>query len=139
MSTTAEYHRKYRRTPQYQNWLKEYQTRPEVIKRKRVAALKYAENNRESLRLKAAERHKDNREHRLLQSRAAYEQYPERWAAQLKVRRALKAGVLVREPCSCGDRNSHGHHTDYTKPLVVIWLCRSCHQKLHNKLDEEKI
>jgi hypothetical protein len=25
----------------------------------------------------------------------------------------------------------HAHHEDYKRPLNVIWLCRSCHQRIH--------
>ena len=25
----------------------------------------------------------------------------------------------------------HGHHSDYAKPLKVIWCCPSCHSKIH--------
>jgi len=24
-----------------------------------------------------------------------------------------------------------GHHPDYALPLVVVWLCRRCHRRLH--------
>lgn len=50
---------------------------------------------------------------------------------------ALARKILVRpevcESCNTIDENSvlHGHHDDYSKPLDVLWLCRSCHIKHH--------
>ena len=50
------------------------------------------------------------------------------------VRDAIRRGELTRDACEvCGsDRNVDAHHDDYTKPLDVRWLCRSCHQKHHH-------
>ncbi len=31
----------------------------------------------------------------------------------------------------CGKLKVDAHHEDYAKPLVVKWLCRSCHVSLH--------
>jgi len=51
-----------------------------------------------------------------------------------KVYDAVKNGVLIRP--SCCDRcrkecKPDGHHKDYSKPLDVDWLCRSCHKLWH--------
>ena len=47
---------------------------------------------------------------------------------------ALKNGILVKPiGCSfCGkDVFLEGHHTDYTKALDVVWLCKDCHAAVH--------
>ncbi|KKL04301.1 hypothetical protein LCGC14_2617420, partial [marine sediment metagenome] len=31
----------------------------------------------------------------------------------------------------------HGHRADYSKPLEVDWLCRTCHNALHVKRREK--
>lgn len=60
--------------------------------------------------------------------------------AHSDVHRAVERGVLVR-PTSCekcGRAVSlHAHHEDYTKPLDVQWLCRSCHLRRHSQLARE--
>jgi len=48
---------------------------------------------------------------------------------------ALKDGIITRpsicELChSCG--RIIGHHEDYNKPIDVLWLCDSCHKKVHH-------
>src|SRR4030042_2284728 len=46
----------------------------------------------------------------------------------------IRAGVLVKaERCYFCDvtKNLVAHHQDYQKPTEVVWLCRSCHSKLH--------
>ena len=46
----------------------------------------------------------------------------------------LRRGKLQREPCEkCGSESSQMHHDDYSKPLIVRWLCRWCHLALHGK------
>lgn len=63
-------------------------------------------------------------------------QNPEKVAAHKAVAGALKGGRL-KNPGICFDCNHQttyldAHHTDYTKPLDVVWLCIKCHRKRHN-------
>jgi hypothetical protein len=60
---------------------------------------------------------------------------------KLKVQARKKVFVLVRNgtlkklPCLvCGEIKSEAHHTDYTKPLNVIWLCKKHHVEADIKL-----
>lgn len=52
------------------------------------------------------------------------------------LRQALTDGELIRPTvCSQCNRNTNteAHHDDYSKPLDVTWLCKSCHSVLHRK------
>lgn len=66
------------------------------------------------------------------------EKYPEKVKAKAAVKRAVRKGILVRQPCwVCGDSKVHGHHPDYSAPLDVVWLCRAHHQQLHSEHPEK--
>ena len=57
--------------------------------------------------------------------------------ASLKVRRAIKKGILHRMPCEvCAVTKTHAHHDDYSKPLEVRWLCCVHHFEWHKKQRE---
>lgn len=59
---------------------------------------------------------------------------PEKYKAHKKVQGAVRRGSLVKQPCEkCGDVNVQGHHDDYSKPLVVRWLCVEHHNAWHKK------
>lgn len=50
------------------------------------------------------------------------------------VNKALADGTITRRPCKeCGSVDSHAHHEDYSRPLDVIWLCRTHHNQLHDQ------
>lgn|SRR5215471_5228974 len=52
--------------------------------------------------------------------------------ARAKVRAEINAGRLMPKPCSkCNAAKADAHHIDYSKPLEVDWLCRSCHRQAH--------
>lgn len=70
--------------------------------------------------------------------------YYTRMRASQLLNNEINKGLIKRpDICShCGKNkkeqgsgllNLCGHHHDYDKPLDVIWLCHSCHVKLHNK------
>lgn len=55
-------------------------------------------------------------------------------AAKNSVHRAVRKGVLIKGLCAvCGDVRVEAHHTDYTKPLDVVWLCDGHHQAVHGR------
>lgn len=59
---------------------------------------------------------------------------PQKWKARYAVNNAIRDGKLERGTachfCST-DKNLQAHHEDYDHPLDVVWLCASCHGKLH--------
>lgn len=56
--------------------------------------------------------------------------YPERHQARMILNNAVKTGRIIR-PSICSRCSAEtiveAHHTDYTQPLNVVWLCRDCH------------
>ena len=65
---------------------------------------------------------------------------PGQKAANSAVANALRVGRIKREPCNkCGDVKSEAHHTNYNRPLDVVWLCTKCHHAEHRKYDYSKL
>ena len=66
----------------------------------------------------------------------AIKKYAENESARQKLRAAVKAGKIHRKiACEkCGiEGKIEPHHTDYSKPLDVIWLCVDCHEDAHRR------
>ena len=64
----------------------------------------------------------------------------DKYRAYSTVGNALNSGLISKEPCKiCGSiKNIHAHHDDYSKPLIVEWLCHDCHMFWHQLLNEWK-
>ena len=61
---------------------------------------------------------------------------PDKYKARIKIGNAVRRGKIKRLPCeNCGNENTEAHHTDYSKPLEVRWLCPKCHHAEHRKYD----
>jgi hypothetical protein len=68
--------------------------------------------------------------------RADEEDHPEKRRAHEAVYKALRLSLgspgFLRRPdhCECCETpcKPDGHHPDYSKPLDVEWLCRTCHR-----------
>jgi hypothetical protein len=67
--------------------------------------------------------------------------YPDRDKAQAAAGNAQRAGRLQKpELCEgCGlPKRLEKHHHDYSKPLLVVWLCKPCHaiaDKIRRRLE----
>lgn len=81
----------------------------------------------------AYDRQRDKAPHRVLLRKKVLARRPAFMkAANQAVNNALRDGRLFRQPCEvCGDAKVEAHHDDYTKPLIVRWLCREHHMQRH--------
>lgn len=76
------------------------------------------------LKLQAERRKKDRRKDR----------------CRSKVARAVRAGILVWQPCCiCGNERSMAHHESYDRPLDVVWYCQVHHSARHQEMKKQGI
>lgn len=75
----------------------------------------------------------------IARNKARNRRIPHKAKARQCVSRA-KRSVLKPKPCEvCGTEPAQAHHTDYSKPLDVTWLCSRCHGAAHRKYDYDKL
>ena len=60
--------------------------------------------------------------------------HPVESAARAALGNAVRSGRIIKpsqcQMCARGGR-IHGHHSDYSKPLEVRWVCAKCHGAIH--------
>lgn len=92
----------------------------------------YYQKNKERIRKNHAEyyeEHTQESKDRVTLYRATF---PEKRTAHMLVTQAIRKGILAKHPCEiCGELIVEAHHTDYTKPLDVTWLCGIHHKEAH--------
>ncbi|KKM47408.1 hypothetical protein LCGC14_1558560 [marine sediment metagenome] len=55
--------------------------------------------------------------------------------ARLSIHKMKREGLIDQQPClMCGKQYTEAHHPDYDQPLLIVWLCHSCHIDLHNNI-----
>jgi hypothetical protein len=69
-----------------------------------------------------------------------FERYAET-KMQLLAGSLLNYGIrigMIEKPDKCSNcrkiKEIQGHHSDYSKPLEVVWVCTECHAKLHTRM-----
>lgn len=91
--------------------------------------------HKEELREWFKEHRKNNKELYRDQVRNYRARHKDRVSAGLKLQWAIESGKmppakeLICE--ACGKAAQDYHHPDYSKPLEVVPLCKSCHRRLH--------
>jgi hypothetical protein len=106
----------------------------------RERSKKYRINNKDKIREHWDKWEANNLEKVVLAKRAKVKRfrkkYPEKYRAHQKVRYAIRSGKLPKpSDCTCahcGVPAKEYHHEDYSKPLDVIPICKSCHYKHHD-------
>jgi hypothetical protein len=101
----------------------------------------YREANREEMAVKGKAYREANREEMAVKGKAYREANPLKYAAHRMVKNALKSGKLIKpKPCTNCNKEAKldGHHHDYSKPLEVTWLCRSCHKREHARINRNE-
>lgn len=112
-------------------------------KKKDVGLVKYAKNTHtqyymchtcNNTRVKNYRRTKAGSVATLRTNQNSIARFPEKQAARVLLNSAVYAGK-VRKPTICSrcqkSGRIEGHHSDYTKPLEVTWVCTLCHTIYH--------
>jgi hypothetical protein len=123
-------------------WKQRHPERAKALNRKyhrehREEEKKYREEKRSELSARTKRWADKNPEKRKITYKKYSSLNPEKIKAKNALNNSIISGIIVRpDTCPCGNPNPEGHHPDYSKPLMVMWLCRRCHAALHAKEKE---
>lgn len=154
----VEYHRQYReknreklRKQQFDRWIENKDKKLAQMKAWRERNIserleverEYAEDSKEARKEYLRAYKEENRE-KIREAQKRYrEKNRDKVNAQAKLNYYIQKGDITRPmECSMCERASdkiEAHHSDYSKPLDVMWLCEKCHKKVHKIIKTEKI
>ena len=104
-------------------------------KRRKETARLWYERNKQLTIDRAKKWKKDNPEKLLKSQQKARETNPDKIIARRRINHLIEAGKIpspkTLECADCGCNALEYHHEDYTKPLEVVALCKTCHTIRH--------
>ena len=100
-------------------------------KKRKEITHNYSMKNKEILSIKASEWRKKNPQKVIEQTRKWRKNNPKKRNAQARAQNNIK--IPKGQLCEiCNKKKAvHRHHSNYSKPLEVIFLCIKCHVNLH--------
>jgi hypothetical protein len=94
--------------------------------RHRIANLKYARSAKGQAATRLYDQsHKADKRKRRFADLAKYK-------ARMTLGNAIRDGKVQKHLCEICGAKAEAHHSDYSKPLKVRWLCPLHHAALHN-------
>ncbi len=115
-----------------------YAHRNKVIQRHRS----YYCSHQEKIRDASREYYKLHRKQCLINDNTYDKANPEKKRCRNITQGAIRRGKIIVGDCdnckaSSNETMIHAHHEDYTQPMMIIWLCASCHSRKHLALKGE--
>jgi hypothetical protein len=99
-------------------------------------ATNHRDNNLDKIRKYDRERFKDPDRKKMIKvyMKRMRDKSRDKFIARSRLAYALRTGKIERGTCRvCGDKKVQAHHTDYSKPLEVMWLCSPHHWDQHRR------
>jgi len=116
----------------------------EIIKkydRERSKTDKSRRTRREYIQRLKIERPEEYKEMVYMKTKKYRERNAEKDSSHRKISYAVSSGK-IKKPSNCemcGKKAKlQGHHSDYSKPLEVMWLCSECHATVH-RIDSDYV
>lgn len=92
-------------------------------------------NNPERVSAREAYQETEHGKEAILRGKRAYiNRNRRKREAHVTLGNAIRSRRVIPLPCEvCGEEKTEAHHTDYSKPLMVNWLCGKHHRLLHKQ------